>query len=62
MKMRIIRLAIGLTSLVTSFLPQKAAADVCTISCGDGSSWTWCIAAGTHVECKCVGEQAVCSS
>ena len=61
MKMRIIRLAIGLTSLVTSFLPQKAAAEDghCKINCPDGS---WCEATGSVVECKCSGGSAVCSS
>lgn len=62
MKKRIINLAIGLTGLIVSFLPQKAEAAVCTITCGDDSSWTWCIAFGTQVECKCVGDEAVCSS
>lgn len=61
MKRRIIRLTIGLTSLIAGFLPQKAAADegYCKINCPDGS---WCEATGQVVECKCVDGSAVCSS
>ena len=58
MKKRIINLTIGLTGLIVSFLPQKAEAAMCAISCGDD----WCFAIGTQVECKCVGDEAVCSS
>ena len=45
MKMRIIRLAIGLTALVASFLPQKAQAAFCSADCLFGS----CFAFG----CEC---------
>ena len=34
MKLHIIRLAIGFTALVASFLPQQAQADSCKVSCG----------------------------
>ncbi len=59
MKKRIIRLAIGLTSLIASFLPQKAEADFCSIECPNDS----CSAIGTQVECICDAYgNSVCSS
>ncbi len=60
MKLRIIRMAIGLTALVASFLPQKAEAiESCTITC----PWGSCIAIGYIVECYCDTDgHAVCNS
>ena len=59
MKKRIIRLAIGLTGLVASLLPQKAEAAWCTITCPNDS----CIAVGSVVDCYCdANGYAVCSS
>ena len=49
MKKRIIRLAISLTGLIVSFLPQKAEADMCGADCDNGS----CIAIGSAVKCYC---------
>ena len=49
MKMRIIRLAIGLTALIASFLPQKAQAAFCSVDCLFGS----CFAFGEEVSCEC---------
>ena len=49
MKTRIIRLAIGFTALVASFLPQKAEAAYCSIRCPNGE----CDAFGWTVSCNC---------
>ena len=57
MKKRIIRLTIGLTGLVASFLPQKAEA-ACFIKCGSD----WCFAIGEHAKCVCKAGNAVCTS
>ena len=58
MKTRIIRLAIGFTALVTSFLPQKAEAIFCKASCPRGE----CVAIGSKVSCTCDAYgNAVCS-
>ena len=51
MKKHIIRLTIGLTALVASFLPQKAAAD-CVAQCG---TFDWCSASGDDARCWCEG-------
>ena len=59
MKKRIINLTIGLTGLVASFLPQKAAADICGVECYNGS----CIAIGSVVNCYCdIDGNPVCAS
>jgi hypothetical protein len=59
MKKRIIRLTIALTGLVVSFLPQKAAADICGVECDNGS----CIAIGSVVNCYCDADgNPVCAS
>ena len=59
MKKRIIRLTIGLTSLIASFLPQKAEAAICRADCDNGS----CIAIGGVVECYCdANDNPVCAS
>ena len=59
MKMRIIRLAISLTSLVASFLPQKAEALWCSITCPKGE----CSAIGWRTSCTCdAAWYPVCSS
>ena len=58
MKKRIINLTIGLTGLVASFLPQKAAADYCIANCAGGV----CTAFGSTVICACVNGEPVCSS
>ena len=60
MKTRIIRLAIGFTALVASFLPQKAEAiRYCKRGCPNGS---WCEAIGLKVSCTCDADgNAVCS-
>ena len=53
MKLHIIRLAIGLTALVASFLPQKAQADPCKADCWFGkceADWI----------CTCVAGWPVC--
>ena len=58
MKTRIIRLAIGFTALVASFLPQKAEAAHCIIGCPNGE----CAAIGSKVSCMCdANGNAVCS-
>ena len=58
MKTRIIRLAIGFTALVASFLPQKAEAIFCKASCLGGE----CVAIGLKVSCTCDADgNAVCS-
>ncbi len=49
MKKRIINLTIVLTGLVVSFLPQKAEAFYCSITCPKGS----CQAFGWIVDCYC---------
>ena len=49
MKKRIINLAMGLTALIASFLPQKAEALVCSVSCPKSSCW----AIGWEVKCYC---------
>ena len=49
MKTRIIRLAIGFTALVAGFLPQKAEAFYCEVSCPNGS----CDIFGWKVSCTC---------
>ena len=59
MKKRIIRLTIGLTGLVASFLPQKAEADWCSIDCPKG----WCSIIGWNVKCYCdANGNPVCTS
>ncbi len=58
MKTRIIRLAIGFTALVASFLPQKAEAIGCFIKCGSD----FCFAIGEHAKCECKNGNAVCSA
>lgn len=58
MKKRIINLTIGLTGLIVSFLPQKAAADICGVECENGS----CIAIGSVVSCECIDGDPVCLS
>ena len=50
-KTRIIRLAIGLTALVASFLPQKAEA-LCIAVCWGGVCW--------GDICGCVNDKPVC--
>ena len=58
MKTRIIRLAIGFTALVASFLPQKAEAISCKASCLRGE----CVAIGSKISCTCDADgNAVCS-
>ncbi len=60
MKKRIINLTIALTGLVVSFLPQKAEAIWCSVTCPNGSE---CSAIGWVVECYCdAGGNATCSS
>ena len=49
MKKRIINLTIGLTGLIVSFLPQKAEAFYCSITCPKGS----CSVVGLVVDCYC---------
>ncbi|MYB68683.1 MAG: hypothetical protein F4X75_09275 [Gemmatimonadetes bacterium] len=49
MKKRIINLAIGLTGLIVSFLPQKAEAIWCEANCEKDS----CSVFGWVVECYC---------
>lgn len=49
MKTRIIRLAIGFTALVASFLPQKAEAFYCSVTCPNGE----CDAIGWRATCTC---------
>ncbi len=51
MKKRIIQTAISLTALVASFLPQKAEAASCAISCVFGS----CFAEGETVSASASG-------
>ena len=58
MKKRIIRLTIGLTGLVVSFLPQKAEAAYCIAECVHGS----CIVIGNQVNCWCSNGYPVCTS
>ena len=58
MKKRIIKLTIGLTGLVTIFLPQKAVADYCIANCANGV----CTAFGSTVICACIDGEPVCSS
>ena len=59
MKTRIIRLAIGFTALVASFLPQKAEAAYCSIRCPNGE----CKAIGWKTYCTCdANGNAVCTS
>ena len=61
MKTRIIRITIGLTALVTSFLPQKAQAVSCTIICPFGTC-TISGPDGTTVYCGCVNGYPICES
>ncbi len=59
MKKRIINLAMGLTALIASFLPQKAQAVACVADCDNG----WCVAIGFGAKCYCdAGENPVCDS
>ena len=51
MKMRIIRLAISLTALIASFLPQKAEA-LCIAVCWGGVCW------GDF--CTCIDDKPFC--
>ena len=69
MKLHIIRMAIGLTALVVSFLPQKAQAAFCSITCEktitrpDGSQVTIvtsCEIEGPVCHAKCVNGNAGC--
>ena len=70
MKLHIIRLAIGFTALVASFLPQKAQAAFCTETCKkivtrpDGSRViiiTHCAIEAPECSAKCVGGIATCT-
>ena len=71
MKLHIIRMAIGLTALVVSFLPQKAQAAFCTETCQkiiirpDGSQVTIvtsCAIEGPVCRAECVDGIATCSA
>ena len=70
MKTRIIRMAIGLTALVVSFLPQKAQAAFCTETCEtivtlpDGSQAivrSYCELEAPECSAKCVDGIATCT-
>ena len=54
MKLYIIRLAIGFTALVVSFLPQKA--EACIAECVLG----WCSTDGHNAVCFCLHGAPVC--
>ncbi len=59
MKKRIINLAMGLTALIASLLPQKAQAAWCIAKCPNG----WCIVIGPVTDCYCNAYgNAVCVS
>ena len=71
MKTRIIRMAIGLTALVASFLPQKAQAAFCAEECEtivtlpDGSRVyvrSYCEIEAPKCSAECVDGIAVCSA
>ena len=71
MKTRIIRLAIGLTALIASFLPQKAQAARCFETCEkivpqpDGSQaivTTYCEVIAPACRAECVDGIATCTA
>lgn len=69
MKTRIIRMAIGLTALVVSFLPQQVQAATCSETCtkiiilpsgGQVTIVTSCTIEAPVCHAKCVDGSAVC--
>ena len=71
MKTRIIRMAIGLTALVVSFLPQNAQAAICSETCtkiiplpggGQVTIVTSCTIEAPKCSAECVDDIATCSA
>lgn len=69
MKTRIIRMAIGLTALVASFLPQNAQAATCSETCtkivplpggGQITLVTSCTIVAPKCSAECINDMAVC--